>query len=183
MKKVFSICLIGVLCLALHGCGYKTETEADSKNDKAVTQTTPAIEAESTEQPAAGTQLLSERSIEEFKFEGRDIEDPDGRGVVTYREITKESVKKALWDIICEQEKKHRFQEEGGEVGNSFELKLTDQTTGEVIYVGYGIYYESPYVDGGPPCFVISGSNIKIYYTTEDEQTFTKLIEEGVVCD
>lgn len=174
MKRILIRCVVGTLLLGLYGCGQKT----DSNVNKATAG------AESIGQTDAKTQLLSERNMEDFKFEGECYIQKDEKPIKYQGEITKESVKKDLWNLICEQENADCYQR--GTIGGGLKLKLTNQTTGEVINVGYTIWYGQPEVDGGPSCFVISGANIEGKYyrpLNSNEQKFDKLIEEGVACD
>ncbi len=150
--------------------------------DSSASSTT--VESQPTEQPDVKTQLLSERNMKDFKFEG-ECSVRKGEKYIKYQgEITKESVKNDLWNLICKQEKEECYQE--GTIGGGLKLKLTDKATGEVITVGYTIWYEQPEVDGGSICFVVSGVNTEGRYhisQNEREQKFDELIEEGVVCD
>ena len=170
------MCVICTLLFVFYGCG--KETKSDANVNKATAGAEPA------KQPDTKMQLLSERNMEDFKFEGECYIHEEEKTIRYQGEITKDSIKKSLWNLICEQEKADCYQ--GGTIGGGLKLKLTNQTTGEVINVGYTIWYEQPEIDGGPTCFVISGENVEGGYyrpLNSNEQKFDELIEEGVVCD
>lgn len=183
MKRIFTMCIIMcTLSFSLYGCGKGTKSDSNVKKDTA--GTVPTERSESTEQTDVKTQHISDGNMEDFKFEGECYIQEEGKPIKYQGEITKESVKKDLWNLICEQEKADCYQ--GGTIGGGLNLKLTNQATGEVINVGYTIWYEQPENDGGPTCFVISGENVEGGYyrpLNSNEQNFDELIKEGIVCD
>lgn len=186
MKRILKICVICTIVFTLYGCGQETNLDSSASNTTVEPQPIeqPSVEPQPTEQPVVKTQLLSERNKEDFKFEGECSVQTEEKYIRYQGEITKESVKKDLWNFICEQEKEECYEE--GTIGGGLKLKLTDKATGEVVVVGYTIWYGQPENDGGPICFAVSGVNTeRRYYKSpnESEQRFDKLIEEGVVCD
>ncbi len=98
-------------------------------------------------------------------------------------EIIDDKIKTQLWDILCRQEKMQTYQV--GRWGGGGDLVLTDKHTGETFNVGYGIWYEKPENEGGPSCFVISGSSCgtACYYSIDSENRFEELLIEGVKRD
>lgn len=127
-------------------------------------------------------------NMEDYRFETTCNVLEDGVYTRYSGEITDESIRSQLWEIICRQERMETYH--GGSVGGGTQLILTDRRTGESFTAGYTIWYENPDHEGGPSCFVISGSSCgtAYYYPMDDDADqeitaadhFETLLIEGV---
>lgn len=103
-------------------------------------------------------------------------------------EIIDEDIKSQLWEMLCAQEQMDTYQ--GGSCGGSTQLLLTHKRTGKTFSAGYAIWYAHPDHEGGPICFVISGSSCGTvcYYPVDDaadpevfaSERFEALLAAGV---
>ncbi len=185
-KRFSIIMLIG--CLLLVGCRDSTKTVTSSSEENAELSTAAIHSSEHQTEYATTeeSQKLSSRNMEDFEFSGYCFVETEGSRIFYRGEIVDDDVKKGLWNLICSQENASVV--EGGTAsicGN--EIVLTDKKTGEVITMGYDIWYEDPYVEGGPILFIVNSSaGWKIYYhcsLSEGEEMLYELIKQGVVCE
>ncbi len=131
---------------------------------------------------------FSEWSMDDYRFETTCNVLTDGAYTRYSGEITNENIKAQLWEILCKQEKMDLYH--GGSWDGGNVLKLTNKRTGETFTAGYTIWYAQPDHEGGPTCFVISGSSCgaACYYPLDDgedwdvcvSEQFEKLLAEGV---
>lgn len=131
---------------------------------------------------------FSDRNMDDFRFESVCNVLENGSYSRYSGEIIDEEIKSQLWEMLCEQEQMDTYQ--GGSWGGGMELRLTDKKTGEFFTVGYTIWYAQPDHEGGPTCFVISGSScgIACYYPIDEDTNpeiyasdrFEALLTEGV---
>lgn len=146
-----------LICIALSAlllCGCATDLPLESTEISANILSEPL---ENTNISKKDPIRFSEREMEDFIFEASCYETRDGETIRYQGEIHDQSICNGLWEIICMQEAMQIY--EGGSCDSSTDLVLTDKATNEKYYVGYSIWYENPENEGGPKCFVVSGSN------------------------
>ncbi len=164
MKKAMAVLM--TLSMLLH-CGCQRDLPLESTISLEITEPLKEI-------------AFSECNMSDYTFTATCNVSEDGVYTRYTGEIVDEEIKAQLWDILCRQETMAIYQ--GGSWGGGGDLVVTDKYTGEKFYAGYGIWYEIPENEGGPSCFVISGSSCgtACYYPIDLENRFEEFLIEGV---
>lgn len=151
MKLKLLIC-IALSALLLCGCATDLPLESTETSADILSETSDTID-----NSQINLISFSEHEMNDFIFEASCYERVDGQQIRYQGEIVDPTICEDLWKIICMQENMPVY--EGGSCNSSTDLILTNKETKERYNIGYSIWYENPENEGGPKCFVVSGSN------------------------